>query len=165
MTMTKVMWNPVPSRGPYQSSRKVAKPEKSEVKPLNNIRTLRIRSGLTQTDLSGMSGISRDTICQLERDGHQPQQQIAIALANALGVDVGVLRGTIPISVFRSQRYLPVDQGFYLVRWKETTPVGDVLRHEVVWFVPGRKKFYHVASDGKLLTTVDPEAEWTVLPD
>lgn len=52
--------------------------------PLTVYRTLR---SLTQAELAVLAGVSRQTVCNLERRRHGPRLRTALALAEALDVD------------------------------------------------------------------------------
>lgn len=54
---------------------------------MNRLRITRFRAGMTGKALAEKSGVSRKTIALLE-EGQKPQAPTAVALANALGVDV-----------------------------------------------------------------------------
>ena len=56
---------------------------------MNNLQILRWERGLTQKQLSKLSGVSRETICKIE-DGERlnPSVQTALLLSHALKVTV-----------------------------------------------------------------------------
>ena len=51
----------------------------------NRLYMVRRSRRMTQGELAVMAGISRTTICMLERHGGYPSMRVAIALCNALG--------------------------------------------------------------------------------
>jgi putative transcriptional regulator len=55
---------------------------------LNNLRTLRVASGLTQAELADIIGVSRKTINTVENGVFVPSTVLALKLARALGVSV-----------------------------------------------------------------------------
>jgi putative transcriptional regulator len=55
---------------------------------LNNLRTLRVASGLTQAELADIIGVSRKTINTVESGVFVPSTVLALKLARALGVSV-----------------------------------------------------------------------------
>jgi putative transcriptional regulator len=54
------------------------------MKLCNRVREARQQRGLTQQDLAGMTGVSRQTIIAIERGGYAPSVTLALALARAL---------------------------------------------------------------------------------
>jgi putative transcriptional regulator len=57
------------------------------------IRVARKTAGLTQQDLSGAVGVSRQTIIAMETGDYAPSVYLAIKIAEALGVTVEALWG------------------------------------------------------------------------
>jgi putative transcriptional regulator len=55
---------------------------------LNNLRVLRVTSGLTQAELADIIGVSRKTINTVENGVFVPSTVLALKLARALGVSV-----------------------------------------------------------------------------
>lgn len=55
------------------------------------LRRLRTRAGLTQAELAARAGVSRQLVGAVEAGRHLPRVDAALALADALGVDVDVL--------------------------------------------------------------------------
>jgi transcriptional regulator with XRE-family HTH domain len=58
--------------------------------PPSAIRTVRLLSGLSQTQLAQRAGITRETVSRVENGG-EPQRRTARAIADALGLDLEVL--------------------------------------------------------------------------
>ena len=52
------------------------------------MRSARVWAGLSQVDLAGIVGTSRETISSLERGASIPSVTLAIAIARAVGVTV-----------------------------------------------------------------------------
>ncbi len=50
----------------------------------NQLYYYRVRKGLTQQKLAELSGVSRGTICSLERSGRWPSPGVAVRLCRAL---------------------------------------------------------------------------------
>lgn len=62
------------------------------------LRVIRERSGLTQSDLSRLAGISQGYISELEKDGRKrPTPAMVLKLADALGVPVASLVSRLPV--------------------------------------------------------------------
>jgi transcriptional regulator with XRE-family HTH domain len=57
---------------------------------MNRLRLTRFRAGMTISTLAAKAGVSRNQITRLE-EGAKPQAPTALALAQALGVDVADL--------------------------------------------------------------------------
>ena len=56
------------------------------------VKTLRVQKGLTQEDLSTMTGLNRVTIAMIEANGlAKAKADTVVKLADALGVDAGFL--------------------------------------------------------------------------
>lgn len=56
------------------------------------VKTLRVKKGLTQEDLSTMTGLNRVTIATIEANGlAKAKAGTVVKLADALGVDAGFL--------------------------------------------------------------------------
>ncbi|HEY7308390.1 MAG TPA: helix-turn-helix transcriptional regulator [Gemmataceae bacterium] len=53
------------------------------------LRELRLAAGLSQRELAERAGIDKDSLSRLERDRWQPTWETVLALASALGVEVG----------------------------------------------------------------------------
>jgi transcriptional regulator with XRE-family HTH domain len=53
-----------------------------------NVKEIRLRKGLSQTDLKHISGVGQDTISGLESGKHHPRPSTLRKLAAALGVEV-----------------------------------------------------------------------------
>ena len=64
--------------------------EKHKAEPSSNIenrlRFIRMAKGLSQAELAGMSGITRQAVCAIEGDQYLPTTAVALRLAGALGV-------------------------------------------------------------------------------
>jgi transcriptional regulator with XRE-family HTH domain len=58
------------------------------------LRELRVAAGLSQKDLADKTGMAKDFISRLERAERSPSWETALALAAALGVEIGAF--TIP---------------------------------------------------------------------
>lgn len=54
------------------------------------VRVFRVANRLTQAQLAGAAGVSRETVCRIERGAH-PSATTARKLADALGCDVATL--------------------------------------------------------------------------
>jgi len=55
----------------------------------NHIRTLRFHRGeMTQTDLAGQVGVTRQTIIAIEQGKYSPSLEVAFRIALALGVSL-----------------------------------------------------------------------------
>jgi transcriptional regulator with XRE-family HTH domain len=53
-----------------------------------NLRRIRKARGLTQINLSDLSGVSQSTVCEIEKNEYLPKISITIKLANALNISV-----------------------------------------------------------------------------
>jgi transcriptional regulator with XRE-family HTH domain len=53
-----------------------------------NIKSLRVRAGLTQMGLAGAAGVSRATVISVERGDRIPHREILIKLYQALGIEI-----------------------------------------------------------------------------
>src|SRR5689334_3152795 len=66
--------------------------EKSKAEPVSNIenrlRSLRSAKGLSQNDLAGMAGVTRQAIYAIEANQYLPTTAVALRLAGALGYRV-----------------------------------------------------------------------------
>jgi putative molybdopterin biosynthesis protein len=66
--------------------------EKHKAEPSSNIenrlRVIRIAKGLSQAELAGMIGITRQAVCAIEGDQYLPTTAVALRLAGALGCRV-----------------------------------------------------------------------------
>jgi transcriptional regulator with XRE-family HTH domain len=85
------------------------------------LRRLREAAGLTQSDLAGMAGVSRQLVGAVEAGRHLPRVDAALSLAAALGVDVEALFGRRQAIADILTGDIPADGS--LVR---ATNVGDV---------------------------------------
>lgn len=56
----------------------------------HTLRVLRVAQQKTQDELALAAGVSRETICRVER-GYAPSARTARKLANAIGCDVAIL--------------------------------------------------------------------------
>ena len=54
----------------------------------NKIRFFREQKGLSQTELAEITGVSRNTICSIEKYEYTPKLETAIAISSALGVPI-----------------------------------------------------------------------------
>jgi len=54
----------------------------------NNIKETRTRKGLTQEDLAGLTGVTRQTIISMEKGNYAPSILLALRLAQALDCKV-----------------------------------------------------------------------------
>ena len=73
------------------------------------LRIFRERAGLTQAELAARAGVSRQLVGAVEAGRHLPRVDAALALADILGVDVGILFGTTPIPVDVASGATPPD--------------------------------------------------------
>jgi len=53
-----------------------------------NLKRIRKARGLTQINLSELSGVSQSTVCEIEKNAYLPKISITIKLANALNISV-----------------------------------------------------------------------------
>jgi len=53
-----------------------------------NLKKIRKARGLTQINLSDLSGVSQSTICEIEKNAYLPKISVTIKLANALNISV-----------------------------------------------------------------------------
>lgn len=65
----------------------------------NRLYVVRRSRRLTQGELARRAGISRTTVCMLERRGGYPSMRVAVSLCNALGCEFGEVF-PIELSVF-----------------------------------------------------------------
>jgi transcriptional regulator with XRE-family HTH domain len=56
------------------------------------LQTLRVRAGLSQSELARLSGVTRWTIIRIEQFLREPTWRTAVALADAMGVSVAEFR-------------------------------------------------------------------------
>lgn len=57
----------------------------------NRLRVLRAEAGLSQGDLAGLLGVSRQTINAVETDKYDPSLPLAMRLSKIFGVPVDVI--------------------------------------------------------------------------
>ncbi len=55
----------------------------------NNLYMMRVRRRLSQSELARRAGVSRTTVCLLERRGGFPSLRVAVALCRQLECDLG----------------------------------------------------------------------------
>jgi len=65
----------------------------------NDTRTRRIAKSLTQEELAGLVGVSRQTIWQIETGQTEPSIRLALRIAEALDVSVHDLFSLVPRNV------------------------------------------------------------------
>ena len=61
---------------------------------MNNLADIRIKKGMTQTELAEACGVTQKTISALEVNRRNPSYELLIRLAGALAVTVDELIGT-----------------------------------------------------------------------
>lgn len=58
------------------------------VEPPRALKLVRVAHGWRQVDLAATAGVTRETVCRIERGHERPQLETAQALARALGHNV-----------------------------------------------------------------------------
>ena len=132
--------------------------------PKNRVREMRKSAGLTQAELSEISGVHRITIANIERQKQQPSATTISLLSSALGVDEAVLAGSKKPSQWVAGTY-PGESDYYLCI--RVVPVGRsrLKTYAVLWFDSRKKIWYETRSDGSVLDETVTVAAWMRIPD